>query len=199
MEFCNPHIQWRRHTRACLGKCPGKNTSALAAALEVKCGNNNIICQDSLTARAHATNDLSMPCQKQRPGLCLFACVSVCVFICILSLCVCLSVCASLSVWLPVSVSVCSRGGQPLWAGRSIKIKIVWRAVCYFVFIRPTFLRVKDEGPSVVALASPSCGNATLSESLMTFSTNSSPVIKVLHLLSTSHQLISFAPQFVFI
>jgi len=44
------------------GKCPGRNTSALAAALAVKSGNNTIIDQDSLTALADATDELSMPC-----------------------------------------------------------------------------------------------------------------------------------------
>lgn len=45
------------------GKRPRRNTSALA----VKCGNNQIIYQDFLTAPAdHATNDLSMPCHEQR-------------------------------------------------------------------------------------------------------------------------------------
>jgi len=35
--------QLRRHTRACQGKCPGRNTSTLAAAMAVKRGNNKII------------------------------------------------------------------------------------------------------------------------------------------------------------
>ena len=43
---------------------PGRrNTSALAAALGVKSGNNKIIHQDILTALADATCDLSMPCR----------------------------------------------------------------------------------------------------------------------------------------
>jgi len=46
------------------GKCPGTNTSALA----VKSGNKRIMYQDILTALAHATNDLPMPCHEQRPG-----------------------------------------------------------------------------------------------------------------------------------
>src|SRR6218665_1997905 len=58
-------IQWRRHTRACQGKCPGRNTSSLA----VKSGNNSkIIYQDILTALAYATKDLPMPCHEQRTG-----------------------------------------------------------------------------------------------------------------------------------
>ena len=50
------------------GKYPGRNTSALAAALAVKSGNNNIIYQNILIALAYATNDLSMPCHGQRTG-----------------------------------------------------------------------------------------------------------------------------------
>src|SRR6218665_3152354 len=46
--------------------CPGRNASTLAAALAVKSGNNKIIHQDSLTALANATNDLSMPCHERR-------------------------------------------------------------------------------------------------------------------------------------
>jgi hypothetical protein len=30
--------QWRRYTRACQGKCPGKKASALVAALPEICG-----------------------------------------------------------------------------------------------------------------------------------------------------------------
>jgi len=62
--------QWRRHTRACQGKCLGRNrpTSALAAALAVNIGNNEIIYQDILTALVDATNDLRMPCHVQRTG-----------------------------------------------------------------------------------------------------------------------------------
>jgi hypothetical protein len=30
--------QWRRYTRACQGKCPGKKVSALVAALPEICG-----------------------------------------------------------------------------------------------------------------------------------------------------------------
>jgi len=56
--------QWQRHTRAYQGKCPGRNTSALA----VKSGNNKMIYQDILTALADATNDLSMPYHEQRTG-----------------------------------------------------------------------------------------------------------------------------------
>jgi len=52
------------------GKCPGRNTSALAAAMAVKGGNNEIIYQDILTALADATNDLSMPCHEQWTGYC---------------------------------------------------------------------------------------------------------------------------------
>ena len=55
--------QWRRHTRAWQGKFPGRNTSALAAALAIKSG-NKIIYQDILTALADATDDLSMPCYE---------------------------------------------------------------------------------------------------------------------------------------
>ena len=60
--------QWRRHTRACQGKCPGGNTFALAAALAVNSGNNKIIYQDILTALADATNDLTMLCHELRIG-----------------------------------------------------------------------------------------------------------------------------------
>src|SRR6218665_3563555 len=42
--------QWRHHTKACQGKCPVRNTSALAAALAVKSDKNKIINQDILTA-----------------------------------------------------------------------------------------------------------------------------------------------------
>jgi len=55
-------VQWRRQTRACQGKCPSRNTSALA----VKSGNNKVICKYILTAIADATNDLSKPCHEQR-------------------------------------------------------------------------------------------------------------------------------------
>jgi len=51
--------QWRRHTRACQGKCPGRNTSALAAALAAKSGNNKIIYQEIDTALTDATSDLT--------------------------------------------------------------------------------------------------------------------------------------------
>src|SRR6218665_1167921 len=65
--------------RACQSKCPGRNTSALAAALAAKGGNNKIKYQDILTAAADAINGLSMPCQKQRtdaatPHLAALAC-----------------------------------------------------------------------------------------------------------------------------
>jgi len=60
--------QWRRHIRACRGKCPARKTSALATALAVKNGNNKIIYQDILTALADATNGLPMPCHEQRTG-----------------------------------------------------------------------------------------------------------------------------------
>ena len=46
----------------------GRNTSAIAAALAVKSGNNKIIYKDILTAFADATNDLSMPRHEQRAG-----------------------------------------------------------------------------------------------------------------------------------
>ena len=54
--------QLRRHTRACQGICPGRNTSALT----VKSGSNKIIYHDISSALADATNDLSMPCHEQR-------------------------------------------------------------------------------------------------------------------------------------
>jgi len=38
-----PTLQWWRHTRPSQGKCPDRNTSALAAALAVKSGNDKII------------------------------------------------------------------------------------------------------------------------------------------------------------
>jgi len=60
--------QWRRHTMTCQGKCPGRNTSALVAALAVKSGNNKIIYQDISTALTDATNDLSVPCHDQLTG-----------------------------------------------------------------------------------------------------------------------------------
>ena len=53
--------KWPRHTRACQGKCTGRNTSALA----IRSGRNKIIYEDILTALADATNDLSMPCHEQ--------------------------------------------------------------------------------------------------------------------------------------
>src|SRR6218665_399548 len=59
--------QWHRHSRSCQGKCPGRNTSALAAALAVKSGISKIN-QDILTALADATNDLSMSRHQQRTG-----------------------------------------------------------------------------------------------------------------------------------
>jgi len=43
------------------GHCPGRNTSALFAALAVKSVNNKILHQDILTALADETNDL--PCR----------------------------------------------------------------------------------------------------------------------------------------
>ena len=55
--------RWRRLIRACQGKCPRRNTSALA----VKSGNNKIIYQDILTVLAGATNDLPT-CPEQRAG-----------------------------------------------------------------------------------------------------------------------------------
>jgi len=58
--------QWRRHTRACQGKCPDRNTSVLAAA--VKSANNKIIYQDIFSALADTTNDLPTPCHEQRTG-----------------------------------------------------------------------------------------------------------------------------------
>jgi len=48
----------------CQGKCPGRETSALA----VKSGNNKIKCQDILTALADATNDLSVPYHELQTG-----------------------------------------------------------------------------------------------------------------------------------
>src|SRR6218665_1403414 len=60
--------QWRRHTMTCQGKCPGRNTSALVAALAVKSGNNKIKYQDILAALADATDDLSVPCHEHRTG-----------------------------------------------------------------------------------------------------------------------------------
>src|SRR6218665_3861178 len=51
--------QWPRHTKACQGICPSRNSSALAAALALKGGNNKIIYQDILTALTDATSDLS--------------------------------------------------------------------------------------------------------------------------------------------
>src|SRR6218665_616342 len=60
--------QWQSHTRTCQDKRPGRHTSAQAAALEVKSGNNKIIYEDILTALASATNDLSMPCLEQWTG-----------------------------------------------------------------------------------------------------------------------------------
>src|SRR6218665_448660 len=60
--------QWRRHTRACQSKFPDRKTSALTAALAAKSSDTKMIYQDFLTGLAAATNDLSMPCHKQRPG-----------------------------------------------------------------------------------------------------------------------------------
>jgi len=42
---CNhcPIKQWWRNPRVCQGKFPGRNTSALAAALAVKSGNNKMV------------------------------------------------------------------------------------------------------------------------------------------------------------
>ena len=51
--------------QACQGKCPDRNTSALAAALAVKSGNNK---QHIFIALADAINDLPMPCHEQRTG-----------------------------------------------------------------------------------------------------------------------------------
>src|SRR6218665_1665941 len=45
------------HTRVCQGKCPGSQS-----------GNNKIKYQDMLTVLTNTTNDLSMPCHKQRTG-----------------------------------------------------------------------------------------------------------------------------------
>jgi len=56
--------QWLRHTRACQGKCPGRNSSALAA----KSGNNKNVYQDILTALNDVTYNLPMPCHDQRTG-----------------------------------------------------------------------------------------------------------------------------------
>ena len=61
-------VQWRRHTRACQGKCPGRNAYTLAAALADKSYNSKMIYQDILAALVDATNDLSMPCHWQQPG-----------------------------------------------------------------------------------------------------------------------------------
>src|SRR6218665_1392259 len=63
-----PPSSWRLHTRACQGKCPGRNTYVLAAALAVNSGNTRIIYKDILTALADATNELSMPCHVQWTG-----------------------------------------------------------------------------------------------------------------------------------
>jgi len=60
--------QWERHTWACQGKCPGRNTPTLAAALAVKSGNYKIIYQDILTALADASNNLPLPCHEQQTG-----------------------------------------------------------------------------------------------------------------------------------
>src|SRR6218665_2261921 len=59
--------QWHRHSRSCQGKCPGRYTSALAAALAVKSFISKIN-QDILTVLADATNDLSMSRHQQRTG-----------------------------------------------------------------------------------------------------------------------------------
>ena len=48
------------------GKCPGRNTSALAAALTVNSGNNKIL--HKVTSTVDATDDLSTPCPEQRAG-----------------------------------------------------------------------------------------------------------------------------------
>src|SRR6218665_3766429 len=50
------------------GKCPGRNTSAQAAAMAVNIGNNKIIIKICLTALADAANGQSMPCHEQRAG-----------------------------------------------------------------------------------------------------------------------------------
>jgi len=48
------------------GKCPGRSTSALAAALAIKSDTNKIIYQDILTTSADETTDLSMAYREQR-------------------------------------------------------------------------------------------------------------------------------------
>jgi len=48
------------------GQMPWQNTSALAAAMAGKRGNNKIIHQDISNVLADATNDLSLPCNGQR-------------------------------------------------------------------------------------------------------------------------------------
>src|SRR6218665_1735729 len=62
--------QRRRPARTSQGKCLGRYTSALAAALAaalvVKIGNNKIIYKGILTALADAINDLTMFCHEQR-------------------------------------------------------------------------------------------------------------------------------------
>jgi len=55
-------------TRTYQGKCPGRNTFTLAAALAVKSVNSKIIYKDILIALADATNDLSMPYHEHRTG-----------------------------------------------------------------------------------------------------------------------------------
>src|SRR6218665_127526 len=87
----------RRNTRACQGKCPDRNTSALA----VTSVNNTIIYIIISAALADATNGLSMPCHEQRTGAvagCLTKCYNV-VF--------CMSILFSLLLFFLCSVLFC--------------------------------------------------------------------------------------------
>jgi len=61
-----PCNQWRLLTRVFQGKCSGRTTSALAAAMAVKCGNIKIVYQYILTLLMRLMNCL---CPAMRSGL----------------------------------------------------------------------------------------------------------------------------------